>query len=345
VREFGFELSVCAALETATEGLVSRQLGCAVDDPGRRVVDTVLLEPGPDFVERAAITAEEIPDAAIESDVGVGEARYWRRAMDGPLERARRACERAIEIGFFEAEERSGRRMVRQVARYPHWYDRLVGFEHKPDLAKPGDLAEQLRLDVSLGLLDRVILTTESHVTGAHRHRVPDPVGIWRVDPDRLADASAPGSDGADGESLGVRTPGVEVIREPEHLPVEEPGIEVRAHHPGHSEIVPVTAAEKARQRRRIAERVYGKGWRTFGVAGCEHCETRSVHSATLPHCAWKDRLIDPAAECGEHCAGFEPGTAPPIDTRSERAAATRWRPDPEGRVRRQAGLDRFEGG
>jgi hypothetical protein len=343
VREFGFELSICAALERATDGLVARQLGCAVDDPGRRVVDTVLLEPTPAFDERATITAQRIPDAAIESDVGVGEARYWRRAMDGPPERARRVRDRAIGIGFFEAQERGGRTMVRQVARYPDWFDRLVGFEHKPDLASPGDLADQLRLDVSLGLLDRVVLTTESHVTGAHRHRVPDPVGIWRVDPDRLAVEASPKGDPDDAETLGERIPGVDVIREAAPLPVDEPGIEVVAHQPGHSEIVPVTADAKARQRRRVAERVYGKGWRTFGVAGCEHCETATVQGATLPWCAWKDRLVDPTTDCGEHCDGFEPAGAPVIDTRAERAARTPWRPDPEGRVRRQAGLDRFD--
>jgi hypothetical protein len=343
VREFGFELSVCAALEAVTEGLVARQLGCAVDDPGRRVVDTVLLEPGPGFEERAAITSRRIPDAAIESDVGVGEARYWRRAMEGPPERARRVRDRAIEIGFFEAEERGGRTMVRQVARYPDWFDLLIGFEHKPDLASPGDLAQQLRRDVSLGVLDRVILTTESHVTGAHLHRVPEPVGVWRVDPDRLADASVTADSTSCDPQAGQTIPGVEVVREPEALPVEEPGIEVVTRHPGHTEIVPVSAAEKVRQRRRVAERAYGKGWRTFGVAGCSSCTTAAIQGSTLPFCTWKDRLISPASECGQDCDGYEPGPAPSIDTREERAARSPWQAEPEGRVRRQTGLGRFE--
>jgi hypothetical protein len=315
VREFGFELALCAHLE-APDTVVSRQLGAHVH--GRRVLDVVQIEPGPGFDARAAITPDAIPAAAIESDVGAGEARYWKRAFDAHPETARAATERAIEVGFFDAERRGGRTYVRQTARYPDWVGGLLGIECKPDLDRPGALETQLLTDVHLALVDRVVLATASHVTGAHRNRLPEPVGIWRFDPER-----------------GER----EVVREAAPLAVDDPGVEILERQPARADVRIASAAEKHRSRRRLAERAYGKGWRSFARPGCANCEATADGR---PHCRHFERVVDTGAECGTDCPGYAAGA--PIDTdrltalRDARSAWVRA----AGGPRTQAGLDRF---
>ncbi|MFB6143362.1 MAG: DUF5787 family protein [Halorientalis sp.] len=321
MREFAFELSLCAHLEAEREAVVARQLGTACH--GSRVMDVVAVEPGPGFDRRAAITDEAIPAPAVESDAGPGAARYWKDALDVHPDRAESVIDRAVDLGFFERERRNGRTYVRQTTRYPDdWFDSLVGIENKPDLGRPGDLERQLRTDVSLGLLDAVVLATASHVTGAHENRIPEAVGIWRFDP-----------------ATGER----EVVREPTPLDPDGPGIELRARHAGRAEVEPVTAAEKARQRRRVAERAYGKGWRTYDLPACGECESASrFGSDGLPHCDWAERLVDPASECGPDCPGHDPAAPPAVDADAARDARQPWVADPEGVAREQAGLDRF---
>jgi hypothetical protein len=325
VREFGFELALCAHLAATAEELVSRQLGVGVERPGGRIVDVVGVEPGPGFADRAAITPETIPDAAIRSDAGPGRFRQARRVIEGSPRRRRRVVERAVEAEIFERERRGGREYVRQVARYPgDWFGRIVGIENKPDLGTPGALETQLRKDVSLALVDEAILATESHVTGAHLNRIPEDVGVWRVDPTH---------DPVD----------VEVIREPTPLDASGPGIEILDERPGETEIYPATAAEKVRARRRLAERAYGKGWRSYEFPDCAAVAAADREGvAGLPYCEWKGRLIDPASECGPDCPGFEAADAPEVDLAAARADDSPWVADPEGRRRRQAGLDRF---
>ena len=315
MREFGFELALCAHLER--EGrLVSRQLGGHVH--GRRILDTVVVEPTDAIADRAAITSERLPTAAIESDVGTGRARYWKSAFDCHPDRAERAVELAVERGFFGRERRGGRTYVRQTARYPEWVAGITAIENKPDLDRPGDLETQLRTDVSLGLVDRVVVATSDYVTGAHLNRLPEAVGVWRFDPD---------SDER------------EVVREPTRLSPDGPGIELVERTPSRTEIRPVTAAEKASARLRLAERAYGKGWRTFDYPACERC---FPDADGLPYCAWKDRPVRASDECGPDCGGHGPAEAPDVDGTALRAERTPWDPDPEGRRRRQSGLDRF---
>ena len=336
MREYPFELAVCARLERdpgvagIDEPVLARQLGAGVREPGNRVIDVVLVEPGPRFEERARITPREIPAAAIGSRVGPGRARHPPKAFDCHPERARRIAEHAVEIGFFEVERRGGRELVRQVTRYPEgWFGRLVGIENKPDLGEPGDLETQLRKDASLALFDAVVLATESHVTGAHLNRIPEEVGVWRVYVD---------------DEIGIEhgEVDIQVVRDPEPLPADEPGVELLAEHPGRTEIALVDAEEKARARRRLAERVYGKGWRPRELPACGKTEAGEIAGANgLPYCDWKGRLVNPAA-CGPDCPGYEPAEPPPADPDADRDARTPWVKEPEGAVRRQAGLDSF---
>jgi hypothetical protein len=318
VREFGFELSLCAHLERTREAVVSRQLGAGVT--GRRVLDTVLVAPGPSFQERAAITAETIPPAAIESDAGPGRARRRGDAFECGPERARAVVDRAVDVGFFERERRDGHTYVRQTARYPgDWFGDIVGIENKPDLDRPGALETQLLTDVHLALLDRVVLATATHVTGAHLNRIPEAVGVWEFDP---------------------KTDEREVVREPRQLPVDEYGVEIRERRPARAAIEIVAPEEKARTRRRLAERAYSKGWRTYDLPACARIDP----DEGLPRCPWKGRIVRPATDCGPACAGHEPADPPALDRERLRASRTPWDPDPAGRQRRQSGLDRYTG-
>lgn len=324
MREFGFELRLCARLEANGE-FVARQLGGGVVAPGRRVVDIVCLEPGSAFDDRVSLTPATIPDAAIEADVGRGKARYWRDAFADVAvsdERARDVIERAVEIGFFEQERRNGRLYVRQVDRYPaEWFDRLIAIENKPDLDDPGALYQQLRYDVALGLFDAVILATESYVTRAVLHRLPDPVGVWRVHDDH-----------------------VETVRNPLPLAVDEPGVEILDERPAVSDIELVDSAQKTRYRRRVAERAFGKGWRTFAVPGCSQIEVTPVEDVlAVPWCEWHERVVNPATECGPACPGYSAATPPSVDLEAARAQTSPWVRDPERRPPRQSGLTWFD--
>jgi hypothetical protein len=323
VREFPFELRLAAHLEATRDAIIARQIGASVH-AANRVMDLLLVESGPEFDARTAITPETIPDAAIEADVGPGRARYWKDCFDDPTEYTREAVDRAVEVGYLERERRNRRAYVRATARYPDWFARLVGIENKPDLGTPGDLESQLRKDASLRLCDEVILATESYVTGAHLNRIPEAVGVWRVD-----------FDAPHGERI-------EVVREPEPLDVEGSGLEVVEEHTGRTDVRVATPAEKARARRKMAERAYGKGWRTYEFPACGAIEDGAVAGVGgLPYCAFKERLVDPA-NCGPSCPGHDPADPPDVDLRSERDASGPWVGDPQGRSRRQARLDGF---
>ena len=315
MQEFAFELRLCAHLERESDAILSRQLGTHVH--GRRVMDIVRVDPGPTIEERAAITPKAIPVEAIASDVGPGRARYWKDAFDCHPDRAETVVEYAVDCGFFEKERRNGRTYVRQTTRYPEWAGRIVAIENKPNLARPGALETQLLTDVRLGLVDEVVLATASHVTGAHRNRIPDAVGIWQFDPES-----------------GER----EVLREA--TPLDDGyGTEILARDSARTEIRTVTPAEKRRARRRVAERAYGKGWRTYDLPACARIDP---DSDGLPVCPWKGRVVNPAAECGPSCDGHDPADPPELDRQHLRASRSWWRADPDGRERRQVGLDRF---
>ncbi len=322
MREYEFELSLCAHLERSTEGIVARQLGASVHATAGRVLDTVVVTPSAAFERRRAITAETIPPLAIECSVGPGRATRWPGAVDLHPETARGVLERAVDVGFFERERRSGRTYVRQAVRYPIWFDEIIAIENKPTLDRPGALIEQLQYDVSLGLVDRVILATGSYVTRAHLNRIPAPVGVWRVE--------------VDSEDVTV-----EEVRAPQALAVDERGTEVLDRAAGRTDVRTVSPAEKTRVRTRIAERAYGKGWRPAFPACARVQSTARAGTQSVPHCAWKDRVVDPGG-CGPDCPGYASAPAPAVDHDAARAARTPWEPDPDGVVRTQVDLDRF---
>ncbi len=324
MQEFGFELRLCAHLEDTTDQLIARQLGGGVTAPGNRVLDVVCIEPGPSFPARTAITPETIPAPALRADVGVGTTTHWKDAFadfDLPPDRIQEVIDRAVEIGFFERERQNGRTQLRQTARYPtDWFDRILAIENKPDLDNPGDLHHQLRMDVAVRLADAVVVATESYVTKAHLNRIPKAVGVWRLTSDELT-----------------------VIRDPQPLPVQEPGIEIRDWHSARTDIEIVGTAAKRQRRRRIAELAYGKGWRTYEIPGCRQaCATEVGAIGGLPGCGYFDRLVNPAIECSPECPGFEAAPPPTIDLAVERDRTSPWVQEPEGIHRRQSDLETF---
>ncbi len=316
--EFRFELALCAALES-TDHVLARQLGSGVTTPGARIVDVCVVTPGSGFDERAALSSDRIPATAIEADVGPGEAVPVADAFDLRPERASAVVDAAVDVGYLERERRNGRPVVRATARYPDdWIGSVTAIENKPDLAEPGDLAAQLRYDVALGLFDEVVLATASYVTRAHLNRIPDPVGVWRFDPE-----------------TGDR----EVVRDPTPLESDEPGVEIREEHALRTDVSIVGAGAKARKRRRIAERVYGKGWRPDPPA----CARATTTADGRPRCAEFDRIVDPGRECGPACPAHDPADPPSLDRDRLRDERTAWVEDPEGGGRRrQSGLSRF---
>lgn len=315
--EYRFELSLCAALERQGR-IVARQLGAAVDVPGSRIVDICLLEPGPRFDDRAAITTDTIPPTAIESDVGPGTAIPITDAIDRSPEVARRVVERAVDVGYFEHDRRDGDVCVRATTRYPDdWFDSLVAIENKPDLGTPGDLEQQLRFDIALGLFEEVYLATESYVTRAHLNRIPEKVGVWRFDPE-----------------TGER----EVVREADSMAVDEPGVEIRAEHGLRTDVAVVSPAAKARKRRRIAERAYGNGWRPTPPA----CGAATTTADGRPYCTEYGQVVDPGADCGADCPGYTAAAPPETDHDALRNDRSAWVADTAVLQRRQAGLDQF---
>ncbi|WP_123623901.1 DUF5787 family protein [Halorubrum sp. CSM-61] len=316
--EFRFELALCAALESP-DRVVARQLGAGIENPGGRIVDVCVLTPGPGFERRAAIAPDRIPDPAIEAAVGPGEAVPLKKAFDLPPDRAEEVAERAAEIGYLERERRDGRPVVRATARYPDdWVGSLTAIENKPDLGTPGDLTAQLRYDAALGLFDEVVLATASYVTRAHLNRIPDAVGVWRFDPD-----------------AGER----EVVREPTPLDPAAPGVEIREERGLRTDVALVDPAAKARKRRRIAERAYGKGWRPDPPA----CARATTTADGRPYCERFDRVVDPGRDCGATCDAREPADPPETDGIRLRGERTAWIADPAGEgPRRQSGLSRF---
>lgn len=318
MREFGFELKLCAHLELQRGGVVARQLGGGVDRPASRIVDVVHVGPGPDFERRQRIGPSTIPQAALEADVGIGTYKPVTSVIDAPPERARAVAEQAVAAGFFERERQDGRTVVRRTTDYPDWFGTLTAIENKPDLTRPGSLSEQLRFDIALGLFDRVVLATADHVTGAHLNRLPDAVGVWRFDPE--ADSYT-------------------VIRDPSPLGAVSEGTEIRTEEPLRTAITPISAGEIATARRRVAERAWGKGWRTYSLPECANCDP---NPAGVPACTHYDRVVDPVRECGADCPGHDPGVAPDVDLDDRRATRTAWEPDPAGMSSRQSNLEQF---
>jgi hypothetical protein len=306
VSEFTFELRTCEWAERAWrpdgEGVpvvVARQLGTR-----RRRWDTVVLEVDPaGLAERARFG----PDALDPDLLGVvrhapEEWAWYRDALpepDYPWRYVREAVNRAGDRGVVETRRDGNRIQLRRKWPYPDWVRRVVAVENKPDLdaSAARDLRPQLQRDVALSLADEVYLATAATgdvVEPALLEDLPPQAGILVLDHDA-------GSH--------------EVQWHPRTLSVEDPGTRI-LERPGGGDpdrsaarFEYVSPDWKRERRLAIAERAYGRGWRSYVDAmrpDCRHFELRPEGRRLLPYCTAKGRC-QTSAECSGSCPEFSP--------------------------------------
>ncbi|SDM71286.1 hypothetical protein SAMN04487949_2373 [Halogranum gelatinilyticum] len=290
--EFGFELLACRWAELAwppderrdSAVFVSRQLGTQ-----KRRWDTIVVECDPEgFAARA-----QFGEDALDSDLlhvvrnAPAEWTYYRDALPHPgypWRYVREAIHRAAARGVVEKRKQGNRIEIRRVAPYPDWVRRIVAIENKPDLdaSAARALSAQLEHDVETALADEVWVATAAtgaSVEPALLEDLPVDVGILTLD-----------------FSRGVVADAADVVWHPSTLDVA-------------SDSDAFDADEKADRRLEIAERAYGKGWRSFHETmrpDCRGFELRREGRALVPWCATKE-CGQTAAQCSGSCAEFSP--------------------------------------
>jgi len=308
VKEFGFELRVCAWAERRWPpdrdddpvALVARQLGTR-----RRRWDTVVVETTRESLEARAPFGEE----RLDSDLlhvarnAPGSWAYYRDALPHPgypWRYVREAVHTAADRGFVETRKRDNRIELRRRYRYPDWVDRVIAIENKPDLdaAAARALSDQLEHDVALGLADEVWLATQAtgaDVEPALLEATPVEVGILAV------------SEGPNGWRA-------DVVWNPRTNDVTAPGTRILDRPDGGAADASAARFEyadpdwKHDKRLEIAERAYERGWRSYAETmrpDCRHFRLRDP-AGPFPWCAAKDRE-QTAAECTQGCREFEP--------------------------------------
>ncbi|QCJ48049.1 DUF5787 family protein [Haloprofundus sp. MHR1] len=293
--EFVFELLTCRWAERAwppesdreSALVVARQLGTK-----RRRWDTVVVEADPEaLAARAAFGDDELDSNLLHvARHAPAEWTWYRDALPHPGYPWRyvlAAIHRAAARGVVE-KRRKGRRIeIRRIAPYPDWIRRIVAIENKPDLdaSAARALSGQLEHDVETALADEVWLATaatDAAVEPALLESIPVDVGILALD-----------------FSAGVRADAGEVAWYPSSLSPRADGDGVDSGDCG----------DRAETRLRLAERAYGRGWRSYHSTmrqDCRHFELRRAGDALLPWCAAKGRH-QTAAECAGSCGSFQP--------------------------------------
>ncbi|RAW45783.1 hypothetical protein DQW50_07145 [Halorubrum sp. 48-1-W] len=295
--EFGYELLVCRYAELAWHpdgdarpAIVSRQLGTQ-----RRRWDTVVIEVDPEaFALRRAFGDRSLDSDLLHVVRSAPEAWEWYRdALPDPgypWRYVRQAVHRVAGRDLIEKRRRGNRIEIRRVRPYPDWVERVVAIENKPDLDRSAAdaLADQLAHDVETALADEVWLATEAtgdRVEPALLRSMPVEAGVLTTG---FAEAdTGPGGFAVDAAAATV-----------DWLP---------------SDLAPSGPAgrdpETATRRLEIAERAYGKGWRSYRDTmrpDCRHFELRRAGRALVPRCAAKGRCPT-ARECSGSCPEFSP--------------------------------------
>lgn len=305
VKEFEFELQVCAWAERAwpstygDQTIVARQLGTR-----NRRWDTIIIETSTGALgERAPFGSEPLDSDLlfIAQHAPVSWA-YYRDVLPDPgfpWRYIREAIHEAADRQFIEKRYRSGRIEIRRQYAYPDWVNRIIAIENKPDLnaSAARRLADQLERDVALSLADEVWLATQTtgkDIEPALLETIPVEVGILSVPP--KLDGTA------------------DVIWNPRRLPVESPGTRI-LDRPSNTEFDHSAASFeyverdwKANKRLEIAERAYGRGWRSYITTmrpDCRYFQGIDPRGP-FPWCEAKDRQ-QTAAECSGRCCSFEP--------------------------------------
>ena len=286
--EFGYELLVCRYAELTWHpgdgprpAIVSRQLGTR-----ERRWDTVVIE-----VDPAAFAARrDFGDRTIDSDLlhavrhAPADWAWYRDALPDPgypWRYVRKAIHRAAERDLIETRRDGNRIQIRRLRPYPDWVEQIVAVENKPDLDRSAAdaLADQLSHDVETALADEVWLATETtgeRIERALLREMPVEAGVLATD---FAES--------------VDTDSAAVVWHPSDL---SPTGDDRA-------------PETTTRRLEIAERAYGKGWRSFHDTmrpDCRQFKLRREGRALVPYCAAKSTLPT-ARECSGSCPQFSP--------------------------------------
>ena len=311
--EFGFELAVCQWAEREwppedvsagdSEPIVARQIGTK-----RRRWDTVVVECDPDELRRRASFGADELDSDLLHVVrnAPAEWTWYRDALPDPgypWRYVREAVHEAADRGLVDRRRRSNNRIeLRRKWEYPDWVRRVVAIENKPDLDASAArvLGPQLERDVALALADEVWVATTATgetVEPALVEDVPVEAGILTVD--------------ADGDAA--------VSWHPRTLPIEDPGTRITERPSGGDHDASAARFEyadpgwKADKRLELAERAYGRGWRSYADTmrpDCRHFRLSDERSGFFPYCAAKG-CRPTASECSGSCPAFEP--EPPV--------------------------------
>jgi len=308
--EFGFELCVCQWAERQwppdgeREGsvIVGRQIGTK-----RRRWDTVVVECDPDALRaRAAFGADELDSDLLHVVRNApAEWEWYRDALPHPgypWQYVREAVHRAADRGVVETRKRGNRIELRRKWVYPDWIDRIVAVENKPDLdaSAARALAPQLQRDVAMGLADEVWVATaatDGPVEPALLEDIPVEAGVLTVD------ASGEASVAWHPRALTVSDPGTRILDRPDGSDRDRSAARFEYADPG-------WISDK---RIELAERVYGRGWRSYAGTmrpDCRHFELDPSGSGVLPRCRAKS-CLPTASECSGSCPSFEP--EPPV--------------------------------
>ncbi|AUV81703.1 hypothetical protein C2R22_08620 [Salinigranum rubrum] len=278
--EFTFELVACrwAEREWPPDGpradavLVARQVGTR-----KRRWDTLVVEADPAGLRGRDLLGPDELDSDLLHVVrhAPAEWAWYRDALPHPgypWRYVREAIHRAAARDAVETRRRGNRIELRRVAPYPDWISRVVAIENKPDLdaSAARALASQIRYDVDCGLLDEVWVATRATDESVPAVLLEEfPVEAGVLAVDPLSGTA-------------------EVLWHPSRLSPDD---------------------ESEDRRTVIAERAYGRGWRSYVDTmrpDCRHFELTEVGGAFVPHCAAKGRC-QTNAECAGSCRSFEP--------------------------------------
>ena len=321
--EFVFELLTCRWAERSwppesdrrAPVVVARQLGTR-----ERRWDTVVVEVDPE----ALAARREFGERELDSDLldvvrhAPADWAWYRDALPHPgypWRYVRESIHRAAARGVLEKRRRGNRIEIRRIAPYPEWARRIVAIENKPDLdaSAARALGDQLAHDVEAGLADEVWVATGAtgdSVEPALLEDIPVEVGILSMGfgggHGTVGPASTPerrrrsGNDGAEAEVLWY----------PGSLGSVGAGGDGGTDGDGGATGGGGDSRDDLRARRiELAERAYGRGWRSYADTmrpDCRHFQLDRAGFALLPRCATAD-CHQTQGECSGSCPDFEP--------------------------------------